>query len=964
MHRLLLSFLLIIVYTNAQAQQTACEIFDKTSNDPLENVNLTVLRTEEKASSDDRGKLKLNLLAKGDKVAISGKNIFPDTLVYPGISPWIVKVNVLNNGQAVVITHHRQKEKLRESPVTMERMSARDIKETPASDFYEGLGYLRGVDVSSASMGFKVINTRGFNSTSPVRSLQLIDGVDNMSPGLNFSLGNFLGASELDIQTADIIVGASSAYYGPNAFNGVVNMVTKDPWKNTGLSAQIKIGERQLGQLMLRYADVIKDKNGKPRFAYKINLSYMRAYDWEASNANPTQDSKAGADNLGGYDAVNRYGDEVFGTASNDQVDNNAKVNSPGLGAYYRDGYWEKDLVNYNTRNLKTSTVLAYKLNDKYNLEYGFNFGTGTTVYQGDNRYSLNDILFFQNRIELKSQTSFLRAYATHEDAGNTYDAVYTAFLMQDYYKKEGDWASDYRNYWQNNFSSKVRRLPGYPTTSPRPGAPNYDSLWYQKQATALANNRDSLMAWHAITRGVANSDKDYQGLGRIDPMYPRYLPGTPEFEALKKEITSRNSYSSDGAAQGSRFFDQSAMYHLAGEKTLVKKENIFRLGFSSRFYTPYSKGTIFLDTGATRITNWEVGIYGGVQKRFWDKKLKVDLTARVDKNQNFNVLFSPAASFVYARTKNNTWRMSMSSAVRNPTLQDQFLYYNVGRAILLGNLNGVENVYEVQDFINYLDTRNRDTLKSTNVAAIRPEQVKTIEVSYKGALAKNRLTLDAGAYFSRYVDFIGYKIVVDAVVDQSTNLLRSAQAYRIATNSKDVVYTYGASVGTNYFFKKHYMVSANWNWNILNRFGSTDPLIPAFNTPAHKVNLGLSGQNFLDKYSKLKKETVMVPSAFGDSMVEDIKFTRNSFASNISFNINWKWVQGFLFEGSPQFTGDVPSYHMLDAQVSKQVPKWNSTIKIGASNLLNNKVFQVYGGPAIGRMAYISLTWEPQGKK
>lgn len=122
MHRLLLSFLLIIVYTNAQAQQTACEIFDKTSNDPLENVNLTVLRTEEKASSDDRGKLKLNLLAKGDKVAISGKNIFPDTLVYPGISPWIVKVNVLNNGQAVVITHHRQKEKLRESPVTMERM--------------------------------------------------------------------------------------------------------------------------------------------------------------------------------------------------------------------------------------------------------------------------------------------------------------------------------------------------------------------------------------------------------------------------------------------------------------------------------------------------------------------------------------------------------------------------------------------------------------------------------------------------------------------------------------------------------------------------------------------------------------------------------------------------------------------------------------------------------------------------
>ena len=73
------------------------------------------------------------------------------------------------------------------------------IKETPSYSFYEGLGSLKGVDLTSASLAFKVINTRGFNSTSPVRSLQIIDGVDNQAPGLNFSLGNFLGASELEL---------------------------------------------------------------------------------------------------------------------------------------------------------------------------------------------------------------------------------------------------------------------------------------------------------------------------------------------------------------------------------------------------------------------------------------------------------------------------------------------------------------------------------------------------------------------------------------------------------------------------------------------------------------------------------------------------------------------------------------------------------------------------------------------
>ena len=101
-------------------------------------------------------------------------------------------------------------------------------------------------DITSASLGFKIINTRGFNSTSPVRSLQIIDGVDNQSPGLNFSLGNFLGTTELDTKGVEIVVGANSALYGPNAFNGVIDMSTKDPFMFPGTNYQVKMGERSL----------------------------------------------------------------------------------------------------------------------------------------------------------------------------------------------------------------------------------------------------------------------------------------------------------------------------------------------------------------------------------------------------------------------------------------------------------------------------------------------------------------------------------------------------------------------------------------------------------------------------------------------------------------------------------------------------------------------------------------------
>ncbi|MDZ7849141.1 MAG: hypothetical protein U5L96_21815 [Owenweeksia sp.] len=118
----------------------------------------------------------------------------------------------------VNVIEKRLSKKQRESALTVEAMDAIAIKETPSVSFYEGLGNLKGVDLTSASIAFKVINTRGFNSTSPVRSLQIIDGVDNQAPGLNFSLGNFLGASQLDIINVDIIAGASTGFLWPWCF--------------------------------------------------------------------------------------------------------------------------------------------------------------------------------------------------------------------------------------------------------------------------------------------------------------------------------------------------------------------------------------------------------------------------------------------------------------------------------------------------------------------------------------------------------------------------------------------------------------------------------------------------------------------------------------------------------------------------------------------------------------------------
>jgi outer membrane receptor protein involved in Fe transport len=217
-------------------------------------------------------------------------------------------------------------------------------------------------------------------------------------------------------------------------------------------------------------------------------------------------------------------------------------------------------------------------------------------------------------------------------------------------------------------------------------------------------------------------------------------------------------------------------------------------------------------------------------------------------------------------------------------------------------------------------------------VDPVQPEKVKTIEAGYRATIFNN-IFVDVNYYFSFYTDFIGYKIGAKLQFQDPPyqNRLKSYQVYRIASNAKDMVVTQGGSIGINYYFREFYSVTANYTYNYLDRRGSDDPLIPAFNTPVNKFNIGLNGRD-IDTYL----------------------FWLH--INHTGFNINYKWIEGFQFEGSPQFTGNVKTYSIADAQVNYQVKSLKSVFKIGASNILNNKIYQVYGGPLIGRLAYFSI--------
>ncbi|MBL0007265.1 MAG: TonB-dependent receptor [Saprospiraceae bacterium] len=914
------------------------EVFDDLTGDPLIGANVIIQGTTSGTVTDFDGHYKLvtdQLLPLTIVISYTG---------YEATTIGITPENMFNRTrlsetsvmiETIQVTGSRISEKQKESPLTVESLDLQAIKATPSANFYDGLGALKDVDMTTASLGFKVINTRGFNSTSPVRSLQIIDGVDNQAPGLNFSLGNFLGSSELDVLKVDIVVGASGAYYGPNAFNGVISMETKSPFFHKGLAGMVRAGQRNLLEGSFRYADALKNKDGKEFFAYKLNFFAFRADDWQAENYNQVLDGRVTVpdDNPGRYDAVNIYGDEYYPLADVTNSDAHL-ISDPGIGTFYRTGYKEIELVDYDTRNIKANAALHFRTSPEQGVEspeliLSSSFGSGTTVYQGDNRFSLKDILFFQNRIEFRKRDKyFIRAYATNENAGSSYDPYFTALRLQEQTKSPTDWATDYRRFWKGvaNYPKEMREL-GYPVPVYDPVTGNTVNFDVAGAEQWLVNYNDSLTVWHSMAEAYANTKNIHIEEGISDFL----KPGTEEFNTAFNDITSR--YNNDEG--GTRFYDKSALYHVHGEYTFTPNFiSEIRVGANYRLYAPESAGTIFNDSIET-IRNSEYGFYAGLQEKFFDNKLIASATLRVDKNQNMNWIQTPAASLVYKAAENTFLRFSFSSALRNPTLSDQYLNLDVGPATLAGHIGAVDSLITIESFINGLDYLNWDTLEYFNIDAIRPEKVTTFEIGARTSLF-NSLFVDLGYYRNSYQHFLGYQLGVTTELDLNSPppvFPENTIVYRYSANSKTKVNTQGFSIGLNYYLSSVITLNGNYSYNELTKVDEDDPIIPAYNTPKHKYNLGISGRN--------------------------INFFDVDVLKKVGFSINYKWVEGFQYEGSPQFTGFVPTYDLLDAQISVDVERLNTTIKIGASNILNNEHYETYGGPDIGRLAYISLLYD-----
>jgi outer membrane receptor for ferrienterochelin and colicin len=943
--RVYLLFLSLFFCSLTFAQNSISGIVTDSNNQPIPGANIKIIGETTGSITEIDGKFTLNSSRKP-----------PYVLNITSVGYVSQKVNVSSNNQKItvkladeetklneiVVSASRTPERVLESPVTIERMGVADIKKTASPTFYDGLENLKEVQMNTSSLSFKSINTRGFATVANTRFMQLVDGMDNSSPLLNFVLGNMIGVSEIDVQSVELLPGASSALYGANAFNGILFMNSKSPFTSQGITAYAKFGQtsqeaagsNDFVDYGIRMAHAFSSK-----LAGKANFTYMHGTDWHATNYDDKTRQGIDRSNVN-YDGINVYGDEVAtnikgvgqSLASLGLI-SQAAVNLLPNYNVSRTGYNEVALTDNKASNTKIDFSLHYRPFGNENLEviWQSKFGFGNAVYQGANRYYLNDFFMQQHKLEIKGKNFFVRGYTTTEDGGGSYDMLFTGININRKWKDDKTWFGQYA------------------------GA-------YIQSTLAGATPENA----HIIARNTADT-------GRL-------IPGTTEFKNAFNSVINEPS-----VLTGSKLVDNSKIYHSDANynfKDIIKFAEI-QVGGSFRLYELNSHGRIYTDANGPINYN-EYGAYTQLTKRFIEDRLKFTGSVRYDKSKNFDGSVSPRVSLVYSggESKKHNFRASFQTGFRNPSTQDQYIGFNVGSAILLGSapdnltrysetlpvstatgqalaggtsvvmtgLNAYNNSYTASSVGAFSALAASDPiagsalLRKTNIKYVKPEQVKAFELGYR-SLIKD-MSIDINGYYNIYNDFIGNLNVVAPFygttqnspnplagpTDSGAHSLHALQngnyrAYQLYTNTNIEIESFGFGLGLSKKVYRNFEVGVNYNYAEFKFDQAKDPSFEAgFNTPKHRVK-----------------------ASFGNEKLFD----------NFGFNISGRWNSEYLWQ-STMVDGMIDAATVIDAQVNYNMPKLKSTLKLGASNIGGKEYTQVLGAGLIGQQFFASWTINP----
>ena len=177
--------------------------------------------------------------------------------------------------EQIVVSASKKKEKLIDAPITIAAVSEQQIRKTAGGDLGAMLKTVRGVESYQVGMGRTALNVRGFMSAFNGRFVSLIDGANYMEPTFYISYGNTLPLVNEDIERLEVVFGPSSALYGPNAHNGLLNVITKHPRDSQGSTVAFGSGSSNYQSIRARFA------TARGPLSLKFSLENVSVLDWK-----------------------------------------------------------------------------------------------------------------------------------------------------------------------------------------------------------------------------------------------------------------------------------------------------------------------------------------------------------------------------------------------------------------------------------------------------------------------------------------------------------------------------------------------------------------------------------------------------------------------------------------------------------------------------------------------------------
>lgn len=864
-------------------------VLDSKDREPLVGASIYLLDQGKGTITDNKGKYSIEIIDLSASINVSfiGYKTIKTTGAALQADPNVFLTFSTIFENEVIVSASRYNEKTLETPITVQKLSSETLSSSASGDFYESMGNLGQVDVLNNSFNFKVFNTRGFNSSVGYRTVQYIDGVDNISSGINFAPGNFVGVSDIDLDNVEVISGPASALYGPNAIQGVVSMKTKDPFDNPGIALELKGGTRSYVGPQFRYADTFGKKR---KLGLKFVVSHNKVNDWIGNDkvVNVYGEGKTDPQDINGIlassDANGSFSEsELLLLNELNQFTNQNAEYLPGSVSFSKPGYKEEDLFSGISLNTKVNTAVYYNIKDYLQLKYSFRYANVSGTFQGNNRVYFDNQTYKNHHLELKGKKFFVRTYATLEDLGDSYS--FNILGANLYFAGQ----QNVSNSYLFNYAEFLRNATN-----------DFSSTISSEQLSEITANAQNLAEGEWLEVGSAG------------------------FESANEAIISNPE-----KPQGAKFVNESKIFHIEGQYDFdIKGFMEFNVGGSFRQNVPRTRGTVLADTlqangEFANISYYETGGYLQGSKSLFNNHLDLKASIRVDKSKNFNTQFSPRGSIV-AKAKNQYFRFAVQSAFRNPTQNEQFFRLNVGPVVVLGNVSGYDNMYTLNSVQQFSSTGDANDLESIVIDPVQPEKITSFEFGYKSTLVTNTL-FDFSAYYSIYKNFIGRVNTAEpnqgSVVDGSAvSAIQNGDfsAFSIIVNSTSKVRTYGGSLGLTYQPKKNLRFYTNYTFAKLIQ-EENDGLIPGFNTPQHKVNIG---------------------------------FEVHRLWKGLGVSANWRWSDFYDWQ-SPFANGRVPAFNTLDAKVFYESDKIHSTFSVGGSNIYNNEHIEAFGGGVIGAFYY-----------